>query len=90
MTKRVCVPLAALLLTAAACNYEKVHKQPTIEESPRLASSVHMGDPTAAASSSAAKPSRDRKGANARHTQLNLRFVINLRFSQLPRDNCKT
>src|ERR1039458_9318573 len=43
------VVLAALLLTAAACNYEKVHKQPTIEEAPRLASTVHMGDATAAA-----------------------------------------
>jgi hypothetical protein len=49
MTIRSSVPLAALLLVAGACNYEKVHKQPTIEEAPRLASTVHMGDPTAAA-----------------------------------------
>src|ERR1035441_1597155 len=41
--------LAALLLAAAACNYEKVHKQPTMEEAPRLSSTVHMGDATAAA-----------------------------------------
>jgi hypothetical protein len=49
MTKRLAVPLAALLFAAAACNYEKVHKQATIEEAPRLASTVHMGDVTAAA-----------------------------------------
>jgi hypothetical protein len=41
--------VAAVLLTSSACNYEKVSKQPTIEEAPRLASTVHMGDPTAAA-----------------------------------------
>ncbi len=48
MTKRVAV-LAALLLAAAACNYERIPKQPTIEEAPRLASTVHMGDPADAA-----------------------------------------
>ena len=38
---------AALLLVAGACNYERVHKLPTIEEAPRQTSTVHMGDPTA-------------------------------------------
>jgi hypothetical protein len=40
---------ALLLLAAAACNYERIPKQPTLEEAPRLASTVHMGDATAAA-----------------------------------------
>jgi hypothetical protein len=40
---------AALLLAVSGCNYERIPKQPTIEEAPRLASTVHMGDPTAAA-----------------------------------------
>ena len=48
MTKRVAV-LTALLLAASACNYERIPRQPTIEEAPRLASTVHMGDATAAA-----------------------------------------
>ncbi|MGA2197051.1 MAG: hypothetical protein ABSH40_17445 [Bryobacteraceae bacterium] len=41
--------LAAMLLAAAACNYQRIPRQPTIEEAPRLASTVHMGDATAAA-----------------------------------------
>ena len=41
------VACAAALL-AAACNYERIPRQPTIEEEPRLASTVHMGDRAAA------------------------------------------
>ena len=48
MRKRVAV-LAAVLLGAGGCNYERIPRQPTIEEAPRLASTVHMGDATAAA-----------------------------------------
>ena len=40
---------AALLLAAAGCNYERIPKLPTMEEAPRLASTVHMGDATASA-----------------------------------------
>jgi len=40
--------LPALLLAAPACKHEKVHARLTIEEAPRLASTVRMGDPSAA------------------------------------------
>ena len=67
--------LAALLLAAAACNYEKVHKQPTIEEAPRLASTVHMGDPTAAAQ--LVSGFHDIEGGSWRWTQK--QFAVTLR-----------
>jgi hypothetical protein len=41
--------LAVLLAAAPACKtHHQVHSTDTIEEAPRLASSVHMGDPTMA------------------------------------------
>jgi hypothetical protein len=39
----------ALLLAGAACDYDRIPKRPTIEEAPRLASTVRMGDSAAAA-----------------------------------------
>src|ERR1017187_8062321 len=69
------VVLAALLLAAGACNYEKVPKQPTIEEAPRLASTVHMGDPTAAAQ--LVSGFHDIEGSGWRWTQK--QFAVTLR-----------
>jgi hypothetical protein len=40
--------LAALLVAAPACKHPRVHSTDTIEEAPRLASSVQMGDRGAA------------------------------------------
>lgn len=40
--------LAALLAAAPACKHPTVHSTDTIEEAPRLASLVHMGDRTMA------------------------------------------
>jgi hypothetical protein len=47
-TALVAVLLAALLLGAPACRRRDVHVSDTIEEAPRLASTVRMGDPTMA------------------------------------------
>lgn len=40
--------VAALLLAAPACKHQDVHVTDTVEEAPRLASTVHMGDRTMA------------------------------------------
>ncbi len=67
--------VAALLLAAAACNHERVPKQPTIEEAPRLASTVHMGDPTAA--TQLVSGFHDIEGGSWRWTQK--QFAVTLR-----------
>ena len=67
--------LAALLLAAGACNYDRIHQQPTIEEAPRLASTVHMGDPTAAAQ--LVSGFHDIEGGSWRWTQK--QFAVTLR-----------
>src|ERR1017187_1304689 len=74
MTKRVAV-LTALLLAASACNYERIPRQPTIEEAPRLASTVHMGDATAAAQ--LVSGFHDIEGGSWRWTQK--QFAVTLR-----------